>query len=368
MGAGMFTGHAEACTTNGVHTNNEDDMAIKAKRRLRDVDVEYISLVDKGANGKTIIWKRSPAPAAGSVKVTRTVPILKTDEEKRLVYGIVYSPDEVDSEGDTMTAADIEKMAYNFMAQKRTQQVDKQHDGEADEGFVAESWILKDGDPLFPDENTGAWAVGIKVVDDETWEQVKTGEIGGLSMGGFAKAELLEKREHREDGIFKSFFKKMFGAGQTILDKDFAASFNKQVFREAIWGLNDALLSALEDKGIEDKRAALVANAEQFINFITNLEEVPAMQTKEDTEITAAGSDNKDVQKQSGDNAPLAGAHEDKTVVEKLDKIIAAVEEIPALKERIEKLEKAHPGRQSVEDQDPDKSTVAKKYKGFQFV
>ena len=37
------------------------------------------------------------------------------DEEKRLVYGIVYEPDAVDSQGDFAKADEIEKACHQFM-------------------------------------------------------------------------------------------------------------------------------------------------------------------------------------------------------------------------------------------------------------
>ena len=69
------------------------------KRRLMNVDVEFLSLVNKGANKKKIIFK---SEENSSEVFQRIVDIVKIDEEKRMVYGIVYSPDEVDSHGDTM--------------------------------------------------------------------------------------------------------------------------------------------------------------------------------------------------------------------------------------------------------------------------
>ena len=57
----------------------------------------------------------------------------------------------------------------------RSQQVDSNHDGEAGKGFVAESWLVRVGDSLFAEEPEGAWAVGIKVVDAETWSRVEKG-------------------------------------------------------------------------------------------------------------------------------------------------------------------------------------------------
>ncbi|SDP78144.1 XkdF-like putative serine protease domain-containing protein [Desulforhopalus singaporensis] len=150
---------------------------------LKNIKVEFISLVHKGANRKSVIWKS----AEGDPRQEREIQIAKTDEEKRLVYGIVYSPDEVDTQGDHTNAGEIEKAAHDFMKAARVGNIDKDHSFEAEEGaFVAESWIVKAGDPVFPDEKEGAWAVAIKIEDDELWSAVRKGDIGGLSIGGYA--------------------------------------------------------------------------------------------------------------------------------------------------------------------------------------
>ncbi|MGQ7174092.1 XkdF-like putative serine protease domain-containing protein, partial [Escherichia sp. R-CC3] len=41
--------------------------------------------------------------------------IKSDDEEKRLVYGIVYEPDTLDAHGDFTDAETIEKAAHEFM-------------------------------------------------------------------------------------------------------------------------------------------------------------------------------------------------------------------------------------------------------------
>jgi hypothetical protein len=162
---------------------------LKAKRLLKNVQVSFISLVKEGANKKQIIWKS--AEGNENPTFSKDIAIAKTDEEKQMVFGIVYSPDEVDTQGDIMTAPEIEKMAYTFMKEGRTQQVDRQHDFQPDEGFIAESWIVKENDPYFSE--IGSWAVGIKVEDRGTWELIKSGEITGISMAGSAETEELEK-------------------------------------------------------------------------------------------------------------------------------------------------------------------------------
>lgn len=160
---------------------------------LRNIDVHMISLVKAGANGKAIILKRDAV--SGVAARNWTVPVRKYDEAEGIVYGIVYSPGEVDSQGDTATAEEIRRAAYGFMKALRAREIDKDHDGDQRSAYVCESWIVKedDRDPVFPAESAGTWAVGIKLEDEALKEAVRKGEIAGLSMAGTADRVPLEK-------------------------------------------------------------------------------------------------------------------------------------------------------------------------------
>ena len=147
-------------------------------RELTELDVEFISLVAKPATGKPLILKNAGTPRLFAIK--------SLADEMQRAYGIVYAPDEVDSQGDTANAATVLKAATGFMMKKRQDKVDKDHSFKPEQAFVAESWIVRKGDPLFPDEKAGAWAVGIQVQDTDVWEQLKSGALTGLSLAGTA--------------------------------------------------------------------------------------------------------------------------------------------------------------------------------------
>ena len=166
---------------------------MEIKRRLKKVEANFISLVGKGANNKIIIYK-SANDSIGE-QFQKQIEIRKIDEDQHMVYGIVYSPDEVDLQGDLASADVIKDMAYNFMKNAKTNNVDQQHNFVSDEGFVAESWLTKQADPVFPLEKEGCWAVGIKVEKDDTWQLVKNGVITGLSLAGLAVVEEVTKSE-----------------------------------------------------------------------------------------------------------------------------------------------------------------------------
>lgn len=230
----------------------------QACRRLKKVDVSFISLVNKGANQKTIIYKS--AEGATKPNLSLAIPIKKTDEEQRMVYGIVYSPDEVDSQGDIAAADVIKDMAYSFMRKSQTGNVDQQHNFQAGDGFVAESWLVKSGDPVFPMEKEGSWAVGIKVEKNDTWELIKSGEITGLSLAGVAAVEEIQK-----SGILDKVMKFFH------LKKDFDGALGERLMRDYVWSLQDAIENILRDETITDKKTAILESVGQFTTAISQV-------------------------------------------------------------------------------------------------
>lgn len=106
----------------------------------------------------------------------------KFDVDKRLVYAEVYLPDVEDAHGHSMTAEEIEKMAHGFLKNRRSTNIDVNHDNNVDYGCaMVESFIARAGDP---DYMPGAWVGVVKVDNDEIWRMVKEGEITGFSFEG----------------------------------------------------------------------------------------------------------------------------------------------------------------------------------------
>lgn len=128
-------------------------------------------------------------------KVEKFVAFKKADHYKRIVYGEVYVPYERDTDGNWMTPEEIEKMAHRFMENLRLMQIDKQHDGEPDEGVVVESFIARPGDHDF---TPGAWVLAVKIKKQETWEEIMRGEITGYSLAGVGELIPEQKRGEEE--------------------------------------------------------------------------------------------------------------------------------------------------------------------------
>ena len=59
------------------------------KRFLKDLDISFISLVDKAANLKTVVFK---SESSRFNSYNKLVSIAKVDDDLREVIGVVYEP------------------------------------------------------------------------------------------------------------------------------------------------------------------------------------------------------------------------------------------------------------------------------------
>ena len=168
-------------------------------REITDMQIKLISLVSAGANNKKIIYKNE------NFNELLRVDFKKSDAEQGVVYGIVYAPDEVDTQGDFANADEIKRAAYNFM--KRS---DLSYCIDA---YICESWIVKSKDEFFNEE--GAWAVGIKIEDEELREMIKNGTITGLSMYGSGVIKGSEKEDVTKGGVIAAL-KEFFGSSENF--------------------------------------------------------------------------------------------------------------------------------------------------------
>ncbi|MCU4956075.1 hypothetical protein COL22_17130 [Bacillus thuringiensis] len=232
---------------------------------LKNANIRYVSLVTKGANGRQFAIMKSAT--AKQPNISKQVPILKTEEEKQLVTGVVYEPDVEDSHGDKMTAEEIEKAAYTFM--ENYQHIDKQHDEIAGKGTVVENWIAKSDMTVGEQEvKAGTWLMTVRVDDADTWEEIKKGEVTGFSMGGFGERVEIAKADdftHEEKGFIRKMFDFIKGETHRIekgevkdrfidgkQNRDLRAVFDlfEDVFYWEIWENNpdiDRMAAALDD-------------------------------------------------------------------------------------------------------------------------
>lgn len=133
-----------------------------------------------------LVGKSADAPQ--QVAVSTTCPIIKRDAYKRIVYGVVLAPDVEDSQGDIMSADDIEEAAHAFMRDYRV--VGNEHDNamegaEVVESYIAPSDIDFSGGPYGPQNvPKGAWVLAVRLATEEQFAKVLDGEFTGFSVGG----------------------------------------------------------------------------------------------------------------------------------------------------------------------------------------
>lgn len=337
-----------------VLVRKSGDSDPEPQRRLKNVDVQFISLVGKGANNKTIVYKSG---AGGDPNLEKVVKIRKTDPVKKLVYGIVYAPDEVDAQGDTMEATEIEKAAHSFLQKGRTTRVDKDHDEQPDEGYVVESYLIGKSDSRFPDDPEGSWAVVIKVTDDDTWSQIQDGDIQGISMQATANVEQLSKSAAEQTrGFFTAMLDEIKkGVRQmTTVNKSFKDRMAHNEMHRAILALEESLRQSMNDDDIQDKAAAMQADLDAFSNYINN--EITKSMDPKKTNNSAASAE--DVSKTTTSEPSAGQAHADHEQLRSDHD--ALVEKNKELTDRIAELEKSAPGRQSDEGRDDPPASVKK--------
>ncbi|MGP2423653.1 XkdF-like putative serine protease domain-containing protein [Bacillus sp. FH] len=216
-------------------------------RKLKNVDVSFVSIVDKAANKKKFFLTKSEQVPT----FEKEVKIIKgEDEEQKLVYGIVYSPGSAedksthDAHGDFMTAEDIEKSAHNFIAKYRN--IDAQHDFNAGAGEVVESYVAPVDMEINGETITkGTWVLVTKATD-EIWKDIKDGKMTGYSLAGVAETEVIEEEVTKtEEKQMKSFFQLMKGffSGEKVTKGEVRDKFNQNKHRRDV----NASFSALED-------------------------------------------------------------------------------------------------------------------------
>ncbi|WP_411734894.1 XkdF-like putative serine protease domain-containing protein [Paenibacillus sp. M2] len=209
---------------------------------MKDAKITHLSLVDKGANGVPFAIIK----AAGKNAIQKQVQIAKVDDTQHIVIGVVYQPDVEDVHGDMMDAVEIEKAAHLFMENQHTYNIDKQHDLDTDKGYVVESYIapcdMVIGDQVIA---KGSWVAGVKVTDDDTWEDIQKGEITGFSMWGVGKREEVEDEEEVSKGLIHNIKKAINAALSPIVKGAVADKYNKNRKNREFWAAQDALNAVL---------------------------------------------------------------------------------------------------------------------------
>ena len=151
-----------------------------------DDGIEAISLVE------------SPAIEENFVALSKHKVEFKTvDSEKRIIVGLALVPDKLiyrrrgDYEYNIVFSKDtVRKASELYLKRLKLNNATLEHDDQMTTGVsVIESWIVEDSEKdktaLYGlNAVEGAWAVTMKIDNEEVWEDVKQGKYLGLSIEG----------------------------------------------------------------------------------------------------------------------------------------------------------------------------------------
>ena len=181
----------------------ENNKKLRRKRKLYKMVVNEGA--DSGVNAISLVL--TPAIMKEFVALSKTPPKrVNLQEDKRIIVSPVLIPDidiprydeETGEEYDIVFGKEeIAKIAENFLMEGNQNEATLEHDEEVDGVSVIESWIKesendKSKDYGFGDLPVGTWFVKMKILNDELWAKVKSGEVRGLSIEGMFSHELVE--------------------------------------------------------------------------------------------------------------------------------------------------------------------------------
>ena len=131
------------------------------------------------------------ATMQGKAEKSTMFKIVKVDKKKQIVGGIIYEPDEIDTQGEYADIDEITKGKEKFMENyaTNTNRIRVNHKGKRYyfpiiECFQPEEDTIKGGQKL----KKGAWWLEVKIANKNIWKMIENNELEGFSMGGTARA------------------------------------------------------------------------------------------------------------------------------------------------------------------------------------
>lgn len=304
---------------------------------IKNAQISFVSLVDKAANKK----KFAIIKAEATPTFERSIPILKVDDEKRIVTGIVYEPDVLDAHDEFMTVEEIEKSAHQFLKDYRN--IDKQHDFVAGQAEVVESWIAKEAGKLGEqDIQKGTWLMSVHVADDDTWGEIKKGELTGFSMGGVGERvehDDVQKSEIEQATGLLQVLKNFFGVG-AVQKGEVAEKFASRAKSNNFWAAFSTLQDTLQKYNWSSDRYEFETDAQKVQEALNEFSVIITEILTTDNIVKSIGKPPEAILK-AGRKISIANMAEIKSAHEVLSKLIeqnADEESEEVKKEDIEKM------------------------------
>jgi len=158
-------------------------------------------------------------------------PMFFTNEEKRVVYSVAMRPNKLIPRSNIngepanvyYTAETVERLQQNYFKNNGNISTNINHEQQDAEGiYMFESWVVKNPEKdkateLGLEVMQGDWVMAHKVDNDSIWEEIKKGNIDGLSVemyvgykedNNFNKVEMTKEEKTPENfwGMCKAFF------------------------------------------------------------------------------------------------------------------------------------------------------------------
>lgn len=138
-------------------------------------------VIKKGVSSKDREKKKTEKDSG----VHAAFKLLKSSEPQFYVGGVVYAPDEIDSDGDYADTKAITEAMHTFMESDRIIKV--QHGDPINcvvlESFQADEDTKKEGG-IIP---KGSWWLALRIHDKSVWKALVDGTLTGFSFGGYAE-------------------------------------------------------------------------------------------------------------------------------------------------------------------------------------
>lgn len=134
------------------------------------------------------------------------VEVKLSSDERHICYGpaLIPNKDIYRNNGEqefyiNFTEESIVKMSQDFMKEYRQKEVTLDHESEADEVYIVESWLVEDpykdkANALGFNVPKNTWMIGMKVNNIEVWDRVKAGELKGFSVESMISLEEFGKQ------------------------------------------------------------------------------------------------------------------------------------------------------------------------------
>jgi len=164
----------------------------KEKEKAKKEKIDMIWNTDTLKALKAIGYKDLPKEVSKSLDEGETfskfVPIFKSNEEEKLVTGIVLEPETIDGQGEIISASEIRKTCFKFMQDFAT--LGLMHSMFPSSLKIIENYIAPVNFKIDGKEvKKGSWLITTKVLDDQIWKAVKSGELKGYSIQGISRVK-----------------------------------------------------------------------------------------------------------------------------------------------------------------------------------